>query len=160
MGKGHDIVPKRGYCGNLPHRCSDASSTAPRERGTCAEDSLRSTENSCPNSKTAPPRQHWIQESPIISPDPESGRSPRCYSAKRSQKGGRPPSFAISPKPRPCPESPVSPNITIRQEMVQGKWGILATDPRGSHECLPRTPSKVIRSRQDSISADLHLWTI
>src|SRR5437879_5764416 len=90
MGKGHDIVPKRGYCGNLPHRCSDASSTAPRERGTCAEDSLRSTENSCPNSKTAPPRQHWIQESPIISPDPESGRSPRCYSAKRSQKGGRP----------------------------------------------------------------------
>src|SRR6267378_3905801 len=114
MGKGHDIVPKRGYCGNLPHRCSNPSSTAPRERGTCAEDSLRGTENSCPNSKTAAPRQQWIQESPIISPDLESGRSPRWHPAKRSQKDDRPRGFAISPKSRPCPESPVSPIITAR----------------------------------------------
>src|SRR2546428_12796594 len=107
MGKGHDIVPKRGYCGNLPHRCSDASSTAPRERGTCAEDSLRSTENNCPNSKTAAPRQQWIRESPIISPDLQSVRSPRWHAAKRAQKGGRPRGLATSPKPGPCPELPV-----------------------------------------------------
>src|SRR6266566_6920385 len=78
MGKGHSIVPKRGYCGNLPYRCPNPSSTAPRERGACAEDSLRSTENRCPNSKTAAPRQRWIQESPIISLDRDSGMPSDC----------------------------------------------------------------------------------
>src|SRR5207245_8476765 len=73
MGEGHSIVTKRGHCGNLPHRCPDLSSTAPRERRTRSEDSLRSTKNSRPNSKTVAPRQHWSQKSPIISPDLESG---------------------------------------------------------------------------------------
>src|SRR2546428_14039672 len=37
------------------------------------------------------------------------------------KKGSRPRSSAIPPKPRSCPESPVSPIITTRREMVFGK---------------------------------------
>src|SRR6266852_7204449 len=37
-------------------------------------------------------------------------------------------------KPRLCPESPVSPTITARQQIFSGGGGVLATRPRDSRE--------------------------
>src|SRR5436309_2182810 len=51
------------------------------------------------------------------------GGRPHRTRQKRAQEGSRPRSSAIPPKPRSCPESPVSPIIGAGREMISGKRG-------------------------------------
>src|SRR5207245_5181856 len=71
-------------------------------------------------------------ESPIISPDLESGSGTLELPEIVRERLLISRFFDFSSKPRPCPESPVSPIITTRQEIFskKGEGGVLATRSR------------------------------